>query len=148
MIYPGDTASLSEIIELAEEFRLAANTLVTSGRKGKPLSRAPGRLVAIHAIELFLNAYLLHIGQSAQSIRGMQHDLKIRVDAAAENGLVLRKRTKAHISSLAANREYLVSRYGPEMTTSLSQINRLMATLEEIATKVLAAAVLAEQSQK
>jgi hypothetical protein len=52
------------------------------------------------------------------------------------SGLVLRKRTVAHLNKLTESREYLVTRYGPELSTSLSQINRLMATLEEVARKV------------
>jgi hypothetical protein len=34
------------------------------------------------------------------------------------------------------SREYVVSRYQPEMHTGLSQINRVMATLDEISEKV------------
>jgi len=37
---------------------------------------------------------------------------------------------------MAGNREYLVTRYGPEMAATISQINRLTATLEEVANKV------------
>jgi hypothetical protein len=37
---------------------------------------------------------------------------------------------------MMGNREYLVTRYGPEMTSTASQINRLTATLEEVAIKV------------
>lgn len=36
------------------------------------------------------------------------------------------------------NREYLVTRYDPEMTKPVSQINRLEATLKEVANKVSA----------
>lgn len=36
----------------------------------------------------------------------------------------------------ASSREYLITRYGPELASTLSQINRLSATLEEVATKV------------
>ena len=39
---------------------------------------------------------------------------------------------------MAGNREYLVTRYGPEMTATTSQINRLTATLDEVANKVSA----------
>jgi hypothetical protein len=34
------------------------------------------------------------------------------------------------------DREYLVSRYGPEDFATLSEINRLVATLDEVASKV------------
>jgi hypothetical protein len=50
----------------------------------------------------------------------------------------VRKRTALHLSAMEGNREYLVTRYGPEMTGTVSQINRLMATLDEVANKVIA----------
>jgi hypothetical protein len=55
---------------------------------------------------------------------------------AIDAGLNLRKRTAAHLETLASNREYLVTRYGPEMTATLTQVNRVMATLEELFQKV------------
>jgi hypothetical protein len=100
------------------------------------LSRAPCRLAAIQAIELYLNALLLHIGHEASAIRGMQHDLAKRTDHATAAGLKLRKRTAQHLAAMVGSREYLVTRYGPEMTGTVSQINRLIASLEEVATKV------------
>jgi hypothetical protein len=39
---------------------------------------------------------------------------------------------------MVGNREYLVTRYGAEMTSTVSQINRLTATLDEVANKVTA----------
>ncbi|MGE3371535.1 MAG: hypothetical protein AB7I79_22575 [Rhizobiaceae bacterium] len=112
--------------------------LLQLGRRGDPLSRAPCRLSAIHAIELYLNALLLFRGQETSRIRGLQHDLAARTQMAIANGLQLRKRTAEHLSAMAGNREYLVTRYGPEMTATISQINRLTATLDEVANKVSA----------
>jgi hypothetical protein len=66
----------------------------------------------------------------------MQHDLAARAELAIACGLRLKKRTTAHLNAMTGNREYLVTRYGPEMTTTISQINRLTATLEEVANKV------------
>lgn len=57
--YPGSRASAAEIFALAEEYRLAAEGLMLNGRPRGPISRAPARLCAIHAIELYLNAFLL-----------------------------------------------------------------------------------------
>lgn len=137
--YPGDLATPDEIRRLAEEYRRAAHHLVELGRRADPLSRAPFRLSAIHAIELYLNALLLHQGHSPSRVRGMQHDLVARTELAIASGLTLRKRTAAHLLDMANKREYLVTRYGPEMTATVSQINRLTATLEEVAAKVTAA---------
>lgn len=112
--------------------------LLQLARQGDPLSRAPFRLSAIHAIELYLNALLLAGGHDQVRIRGLRHDLAARIDLAVAGGLQLRKRTAAHLRTMTGNREYLVTRYGPEMTATISQVNRLTATLDELADKVAA----------
>jgi len=137
-VYPGATATAEQVFCLAEEYRKAAHLLLQLGRRGDPLSRAPSRLSALHAIELYLNALLLYSGHETSRIRGMQHDLGARSELAVSGGLKLRKRTAAHLSAMSADREYLVSRYGPEMTATVSQINRLTATLDEVSKKVTA----------
>lgn len=134
--YPGALASPSEVLQLAREYHDAARLLATRGRRGQPISRAPYRLAAIHAVELYLNALLLHSGFDHSRVRGLQHDLATRTDLSLQCGLQLRKRTATHLRTMAAAREYLVSRYGPEFFSSLSQLNRLSATLNEVATKV------------
>lgn len=134
--YPGDLATPGEIRLLADEYRKAAHLLRQLGRAGQPLSRAPFRLSAIHAIELYLNALLLNRGYAPAEIRRMQHDLAERTGLAIAGGLRLRARTAAHLNALAESREYLVTRYGPELSGTISQINRFEATLEEVARKV------------
>jgi hypothetical protein len=67
--YPGATANASQLLHLAEQYRNAAHLLLRQTQP-KPLrSAAPGRLLAIHAIELYLNALLLHKGLKPQEIR-------------------------------------------------------------------------------
>lgn len=73
--YPGELASPQQIHQLVEEYRKAAHQLLKLGRPGKPLTRAPFRLSAIHAIELYLTALLLHRGHNPNQIRKMHHDL-------------------------------------------------------------------------
>ena len=106
------------------------------GTRGDPASRAPYRNAAIHAIELYLNALLLRAGHPPSLIRGLRHDFSARADLAITCGLLFRRRTAAHLRMIAATREHLVTRYGPELTSTLTQLNRLAATLDEIATKV------------
>jgi|SRR3984957_12797222 hypothetical protein len=89
-----------------------------------------------HAIELYLNALLLRAGHPPSLIRGLRHDFSARADLAITCGLLFRRRTAAHLRMIAATREHLVTRYGPELTSTLTQLNRLAATLDEIATKV------------
>jgi hypothetical protein len=123
-------------VALADEYLLAAELLMQRGRPGEPLSRAPARLCAIHAIELYLNAFLLDRGVSHAQVRAQMHNLADRTELALAHGLVLRKLTREHLVKMTDDREYLVSRYGPEMSATLSQVNRLMATLNELAKKV------------
>ncbi|NKK89902.1 hypothetical protein GFL95_01170 [Rhizobium leguminosarum bv. viciae] len=136
--YPGTLATPSDVLRLANEYHQAAVALAGLGRRGDPVSRAPYRMAAIHAVELYLNAYLQNAGHEPSRIRGLQHNMAARTDLCKASGLVLRKRTTAHLRAVAANREYLVTRYGPELTSTLSQINRLAATLAEVAARVCA----------
>lgn len=145
--YPGHHATPGEIIRLADEFRETAKVIEKLGRPGDPVSRAPFRFNAIHAIELYLNALLLHAGYDRGRIRGLQHDLAARADLASKAGLLLRQRTQAHLLTLASTREYLVSRYAPDAAGTLSQLNRLTATLDEVAAKVAAIAGKGAQKQ-
>jgi len=68
----------------------------------------------------------------------MQHNLAARTELAVAGGLQLRKRTASHLAQMDGNREYIVARYDVEMTATVSQINRLIATLKEVADKVSA----------
>ena len=135
-IYPGEDATALQVLMLAEEYRRAAETLLPTGRRRKPLSRAPYRLVAIQAIELYLNALMLSRGLASAKVRGLQHNMAARADFASRDRLGLRQATISHLKTLSQSREYLISRYGAEMTGSLSELNRLAATLTEVAEKV------------
>lgn len=134
--YPGTLATPVQFLELADAYRDAAVLLLAASERRRPLSRAPFRLSAIQSIELYLNAYLLAHGHDASEVRKLQHDLGVRTELAAAAGLKLRQKTAEHLKTLHQNREYLVTRYGPELTSQTSQINRLTATLDEVARKV------------
>jgi hypothetical protein len=133
---PPDSATAGELLRLADDYRKAAHTLSPVGKKGRPSSFAPWRLVTIHAIELYLNALLLHFGEKPSKIRSLQHDVAARTELAVAKGLVLRKRTASHLATLSTNREYLVVRYSADIPSTLSRVNRLNATLEELAGRV------------
>lgn len=134
-IYPGAAATPKEVLLLAAEYRRAAEALRPTGRRRRPVSWAPYRLVAIHAVELYLNALLLAAGHGSGRLRGLQHDLASRTRLAVEAKLGLRRRTLDHLHSLSDRREYLVSRYDPAGSAA-SEITRLAATLHEVADKV------------
>jgi hypothetical protein len=122
---------------LAAEYQIAAKFLADQGRKGEPISLAPCRFVTLHAIELYLNAFLLMKGIEHKTIRALGHDLSARAERAEEAGLVFRRGTLSHLKD-KSNREYLASRYSPEFPATLPQINRLTATLNDVARKVRA----------
>ena len=134
--YPGEISPPQEILALAEEYRQAAIALRGLLKTKQPLSTAPFRLCAIQAIELFLNSFLLQSGMKPSEIRALQHDMQSRAELTRNKGLVLRKKTADHLNALASNREYLISRYEPASVASVSEINRLIATMEEVASKV------------
>ena len=142
--YPGQHATPGDLLRLAGAYRAASSELRRLGRRGSTLSRAPYRMVTIHAIELYLNAFLLARGYPPARIRGLQHDLGARMELAAGARLALRRRTLDHLQSISQSREYLLTRYDPGFAR-VSEINRLEATLAEIATKVVAALVKATE---
>lgn len=141
--YPGGSATVEQLLLLAGEYRQAAQTLHEKRRRRHPLSLAPCRLSAIHAIELYLNALLKKSGYESEQIRALKHDLAARAELVQQSGLLFRKRTAQHLATLAGNRKYLISRYDPELASTATEINRVMATLEEVSKK--AAAHIAQQ---
>jgi len=135
-LYPGEVATPTEMLSLAEEYRQAAHALLPTGRPGQPRSRAPYRLVAIHSLELYLNALLLATGHPMAKVKGLQHDFATRTELAMVAGLRLRTRTSSHLRGLSETREHIITRYDPSLSAA-SQLNRLAATLEEVAEKVV-----------
>ncbi|MFO1014512.1 MAG: hypothetical protein U1E50_12195 [Caulobacteraceae bacterium] len=67
--------------------------------------------MAIHALELYFNAYLRAAGHAAKDVRAQGHDLARRVELAQAAGLTLRRRTADHLVAMTRNRDYLAARY-------------------------------------
>lgn len=132
--YPGEQAGASRVLDLAREYREAAGLLRGACRRGEPLSQAPFRLAAAHAIELYLNAVLLHQGVAPAAVRGLQHDVARRARLAEASGLSLRRRTAEDLARMASDREYLAARCCSDRAV-LPPPDRLAASLEEIARK-------------
>ncbi len=131
--YPGKAADVRGILTLAARYQDAANTL---GEGVSKLNHLPQRLLALHSIKLYLDALLLANGLDRQTIGSFEHDFNERTRIAMDLGLVLRKRTAAHLATLSSSGEYLAVSYRPETTATLPQINRVMATLDELSQKV------------
>lgn len=134
--YPGSEATVGQFIGLADEYFTAAYSLLPQVNRVSLASSAPARLCAIHAVEMYLNAFLVFHGVNHKQVRGLQHDLAQRTDMATQKGLCLRTKTRAHLLKIHDQREYLIVRYGPEKVGGLSELNRMFATLKEISTKV------------
>ena len=134
-IYPGEEATPRQVLDLADEYRNAAGRLRELGQAGKRLSFAPFRSASIHAIELYLNAFLLHRGHPPGTVRGLHHDMAKRAKLSKAAGLRLRAKTERHLHAIGIHREYLASRYDPE-AVGISQINQLESTLAEVSKKV------------
>lgn len=134
--YPGDCATPDDFICLADEYRRGAEILASYEQKGKPQSRAAARLLAAHAIELYLNAHLRAAGLTNPEIRALGHDLRVRAERSMKHGLSLRARTARHLMLMSDQREYLVTRYGPERLKSLSPRTQILASMTDVAMKV------------
>jgi hypothetical protein len=131
--YPGKAAGVRGILNLAKQYQDSAKKLGESSSKS---NQAPRRLLALHAMELYLNAFLIAKGVDPAAICGLQHDLGKRARLASEAGLVLRKRTVAHLATLSSRNEYDAIKYALELMSTLSQVNRVMATVDELSRKV------------
>lgn len=132
---PDQEASAEALLAYAESYRAAATTLLTSDGRD-PLAAAPARYCALHAIELYLDAFLRGLGESPGRLRAHGHDLRVRAALAIARGLTLRRKTAQHLVRLSVERAHQIARYGPARPEPASETNRLAATLDEIARKV------------
>ncbi len=133
--------SISEIapdsrlkFELARQYQQAAYVLRANISDGNAQCEAAWRHNAIHAIELFLSAFLCENGVSEKDIRALQHDLFQRAEMAKTHGLYLETPTRNTLRSMSERREYLLVRY--DTGQKLTSLRNLCTTLDEIAGKV------------
>jgi hypothetical protein len=134
--YLGSGMCPTQLRLLAAHYANAALACENLPTKQKGLALTPYRLLAIHAIELALNALLLHNHISPPEIRGLRHNLDERFSIAQKFGLSLRAKTVLHIKEMTEKHEYLVLRYDIESSMKVSHLNRLQATLNEVSRKV------------
>src|SRR4051812_42054880 len=111
------------MLRLAQEYREAAQLLMSQGDEVKSFPRAPYRFLAVHAIELYLNAFLLSVGHDPKNIRDLNHNLSTRAEHAIMKGLTLKKRTALHLSAVTGEREYMAVRYSPDLPPTLSRLS-------------------------
>jgi hypothetical protein len=133
---PGDSMDALSTLALAAEYAQASKALRKLGRMRQAQSYAPFRFAALHAIELYLSAYLRLHGLDNAELRSTGHRFCAKTELATQHGLRLRKKTHAHLIELSGNREYQAVRYDTTMLALLTKINRLEATRDEIAAEV------------
>lgn len=132
---PGEDARQS--LALAGEYHAAAKALRAHVRRGEPLSGAPFRFACLHAIELYLGAFLRLHGLCDGDLRKTGHQFCAKAALAVGHGLVLRAGTLGHLVEMTGRGEYRHMRYDPlALAQQVSPVNRLEATLDEVAAKV------------
>lgn len=135
---PKDMAATTpkELLELAKSYSKASMTYLSAEKSKASLANAPYHFAALHAIELYLTAYLQLNSHEPKDIRDLQHNLEARTEHATKAGLILRKRTVRHLRKLTSSREYVEARYHPAALKNLSQRTQLLATLNDVKDKV------------
>lgn len=130
--------SYGQMLSLAHEYRKIALTLDKLEVKKRPIALAPYRFAAVHAIELYINAFLMFKGYEAKALRGANHDFAKRQKWANELGLVLHSKTIARIDQIMLNREYLAARYSISHMKHGLDFAQLEIIMVELAKKVTA----------
>jgi hypothetical protein len=134
--YPGELTPPRDLVQLARCYEAAADQALGIWRLTEPMSAYPARLLSIHAIELYLAAFLRAHGQTPKQVRAHMHDVAGMAKETERLGLVLRTRTQASLEKMVGNREYLVTRYDTDRALMLTEMNRVFATMREVGHKV------------
>jgi hypothetical protein len=124
-----------DALRLAAEYHAAAQIMRDRVRKGDALSQASFHFLALHSVELYLNALLLTFGHSAKDIRKLQHDFAGRCIAAGRTPLRLSQGTLSDLVRTTSAGEYRSRRYDTACV-KVSELNRREQTLREVAQKV------------
>ena len=137
--YPGADARAEEVIRLANHYRGAANDLLRLVEEKGARRVAPCRLCAVHAIELYLNAFLLKLGHPPER-HPRQRPRPRRAGGARQRR---RSRAPAADGDPPGDDDAMAASISCCATTRawprLAPLNRLWATLDEIARKVTSA---------
>ncbi|EFL88403.1 hypothetical protein [Ahrensia sp. R2A130] len=134
--YPGDHETAQSLFALAQHYDAAALLVLPMRKKKNAASWAPFRFLSLHAVELYLNAALLHRGQTVADIRGLKHDLIARTDFAESKGLNLEASTVKHLQQTNAKRAYVASRYEAKPRFAPACPAHFEEALKDVAAKV------------
>jgi hypothetical protein len=122
-------ASPHEMLTLADAYAASADQLLEQYGAGKRDLRLPAHLCAMHAVELYLHAFLRFRGATSKDIKSRQHNFEH--EEFCER-LGLDQKTREHLKRLSDRNEYLLVRYRPERVGDLSQANRMQRTLKAV----------------
>jgi|OM-RGC.v1.024672236 hypothetical protein len=125
-------ATPHDVLVLAAKYAEAADCLFAEHRRSQSDLNLPARLCALHAVELYLHAFLRYRGASAKQLRtrnhGLWHDEFNRC-------LDLDAKTRQHLQDLSDQKAYLSVRYPNDPVQRPCPINRMERTLEAIREK-------------
>lgn len=125
----GLAVEAADFVRRADAHRADALAPLVAGRG------APCRVCAVHALDLYLVAFLTARAVVPDRGRGAPA-LAAHARQAAKAGLALRPRTLEFLEAMAHGREDVVAR--DETALGLGGGNRLAATLEEVGSRVAA----------
>ncbi len=93
---------------LADEYLMAAKSIPSDGRSS---TKAPARLLAFHAGELFLKTYLRFHGEAVSQLRSYGHNLGEMHEAAKSYGLDLSNKVLQQLEKSVRGNDYVRIRY-------------------------------------
>ena len=117
------------IFLLADDFLMAATT---SNASQRIRTGGPARLLCVHAIELFLKAYLRQRGQDIDTLRAYGHRLSDMAEAAESCGLTLSISTRTKLDLLTNRNDYVRVRYMVVDTPADIKPNAVLALTENV----------------
>jgi len=124
-----------DLIALANEYAKCANALNGLRKQNRRLQSAPHRFAALHAIDLYLNACLIHLGKGLKHTKSLQHNFYVKFELLELEGFVLKQRFKTYLKLLTDSGEYTQTRYSFHTVSDELSIPQLQALLREIAKK-------------
>jgi hypothetical protein len=126
------SAKPQEMLDLAKSYADAAEHLFAEHRASKMSLQKPARLCALHAIELYLHAFLTFRGATDKQMKDRHHALW---HEEFSDRLGLDAKTQQHLKDLTTEKAYLAVRYGCEPPHTMCAETRMKRTLELIREK-------------
>jgi HEPN domain-containing protein len=131
--YPGDHIDGVALLGMAKSYHEAADRLRAALTPCKNGDYAPWRLLALHAIELYLSAAMLRHDHDMAVVRSSSHDLEKKLNLLLKDGMRFSEKTCHVLRLVSQDRHYVRARYAPDMVKEMMPITRLNAALSDVA---------------